>query len=1662
MGCLKFKESKLNALADLKKEEFFVSEEGKANTRKLDLDKQTEFEAYHAQMIKAVNDNYGLNLTSLFDTELKTTNEGDNAKLGRETIIRITPIDSAFEAIDNKRKELGIYEDQVSIGEYNIAMEIQADFNQEQELKRLAEIRETNRQSGFVTKSGDIFPSAEEAMLSQEEDFDESFSTVRGGASSKVVMQPTYEDYLEQKKALLKKIEMNIEKLYNEKRLKPQADTTSKISRLNLIKESLEKEINNFAKSTDKVSLMKDYFDRDFDLIKEFLANPTLDNIFLAKEVFKYIETSANTSIDNKGNTLFTPKSNTYYEADVKNLIDNVAGQINDTRDKIDRALDDIFIDLLEKHSANLASLYPEYVTTDPITGDQTVDIEGIKDELLKNLQDISWGESFFFGLGQNVSSKNNILDDLMVLEYEKASIRESAKSQKIIADIDAAIEEAEKELQKLGKKIVAKAGKIVYSGYDYNMFYQKDENGNIKPNLVGKFSRKWNTTLTGLVQKSKKEIFIARENKDWAEVERLLTEKYTDLDNVSEFIDFTLLHDIFTGPIYDKFKNPDTVAAQAYKDSTISKIGEEEYNHIVEQQRNFLDNYMEEMRVLTNFKKAEENVNDETLLSNAAKINLEITDKRLSPLEFLKAHQSKNSNMIEFQIGSQSNEKPSFLKYNTVMPRTVSKLGVDTDFYDKDFDVIDTNPALKNLWKAMKQGSKTIAENLIDSDLKVSANSIFYMQKQLAEELMDKSIFTLVKRGLGKMLNLKGFVKSVFSAKRPNYNTQSNNVVLAGEIKTVANEVNKDFGIVKTEIANILGKQITDKTEITLSNLSPKDQKTFLDSIGVSTAQDFTMELGKDTFKVGELKVFSEKRVMQSQTLNLPVLLKALLEISAEHKARTEAKNEMSVYMAKSQVIKNEKDSAFNKKGQSRKSEIERQEFWNEKVILNRNQKDLGGSLSESLIKSFGKADFNPIFLGQHFYKNFTKEEKIIYNSTVKRLKTLEAEISNNIDPKKSEELFSEKNDLEQRLRLLGKDYMFGALFDKVVNQLTVNVGLGYNFLANFRNRTQGFFALLSRDGEFWSNGNIYPVNHFVGLNKLRFINPNYAKEWNKCELVIKQLGRLQDGTNELQKAESKLQKRARWFSPMYGTQVVEYYNQTSGILAMAMDKMVTDKNGNQEPLFDGGAFNVYEDPDTTGGKLRLKDIFRTPENIAEFEEMDTENMVTWKTDIDNMTKSIAGDYSKTGITRVKGSIFTKPFMVFKTWIPRFISSRYRYEQKNIRTGQTETGYLLSTFLNKKTSVAGGLMLGVTGIMGIAASSPILVGGFLTAGSVAAGLAMYKKAKGQGPIIDPTDVINIKEQALFVLKSLVYTPAEIANVATGRQLVKQPTFSDKANLTPQEMRDVRLMARNMQTTAAFILVKIAIQALFQDNDDEEPKPEDEEAVAAWEQAQKDKKENKKWYNFVENQVTGMYQEISLAMDPYALGSTLGSRNGLQNSMDKIVKICTSLTQASKGADEISKGEREGQSKLGNTLRKEFLPAFIRDIGNDTWRGGLESSMETEWDKDEYMDGMFDSDYKKDKNITEKARKEQRLQLIEDYNKSTDEDIRDLSEEEKKTLAKEEALDLIPNPERENYEDDKYLFNLLTEKQKRKEGIPEVTGEPLPQEQEEDLNQPLY
>ena len=110
MGCLLFKESKLNFLENLKTEGYINS--GRELTFEKDIHK------YLNDLVNRLNLNYDLNLKSLATIkEVKIKNGKDFSRDSEKFIL--TPIEESFEQIDNRRKELGIYEDRISIGEYN-------------------------------------------------------------------------------------------------------------------------------------------------------------------------------------------------------------------------------------------------------------------------------------------------------------------------------------------------------------------------------------------------------------------------------------------------------------------------------------------------------------------------------------------------------------------------------------------------------------------------------------------------------------------------------------------------------------------------------------------------------------------------------------------------------------------------------------------------------------------------------------------------------------------------------------------------------------------------------------------------------------------------------------------------------------------------------------------------------------------------------------------------------------------------------------------------------------------------------------------------------------------------------------------------------------------------------------------------------------------------------------------------------------------------------------------------------------------------------------------------------------------------------------------------------------------------------------------------------
>lgn len=1453
------------------------------------------------------------------------------------------------------------------------------------------------------------------AEINELEEVDNQIGTVP------TLIAPNYEAYYKEKEKMLARVKKTIDRLYTEKRIDNTKGISKRINQLTAIKDNLEKELDDYTKSGDKFTQVKNFFDKDIALIKDLLSNPTLDNLFLAQDIFRFISQSAD--INSSSNKMFKSEANKVFEFEVKNLIEHLNTQMTFIQKDINDALDIEFDKLLETYQDSLETLYPGK------------DLEQIKEMLLSNLQDINSVESKFMTVDNNLFTEADVLAQLLRVEYTRVNEKEKSRTQKLIQTIDGAMPAIEKELRKLGYVVTSKVGTFL----NYDWLYQKDAAGERQPELVGKYSSRWNSFIYSLNKDYNKKVFEARQARDWAGLEAALTNKYNDLNDKVNFTNFSLLHDIFNSSEYDEFKKGTESEAAAYKAELISQIGQEEYEDLINRQRDYLDSFLEEKESLIKARLIQEKVADVASLSDQVRNNLEITIARLNPMLFTEAHFSGNKSMIVYTLGTQSNEKPSYLKYNTYTPKIKSNTGVDTGFFDEGFKTIEANPELYKFWKIMRTSTKTVNENLIDSNLNLNKNSILLFKKSFRETLMDKNYMSILRAGLGSMLNIKQFIKNQASGKDVD-RIDDGEIVLPMNIGTFQAAVTENFKLMKTDLANILGRQIKSGTEIRWDNITRENKQKILDLLGVPTESDFLNDIvlhSGDKFKVYALKLYSQRKVFEQQTLNLPSMLKAQLELSAEHKSRSEAKNRLDVILQKSRQVltrKNRRGTEENDRttywGKDRANANKRNDFFFKQVVINDKKDAAWGNISKEL-KKLSSTDDGKI-LGKFFYKNYTPEEKKIYYSAMKRLGAISKSMNeDDLTEAQMKSLINEQRELESRLRILGKDYLGSAIFNAAFNKLAILVNMGFSIPVAINNYANGHMMLFSRDGEFWTKGNINLAWHYVTQNKLRFVNPAYKESWKMMGAFIKQLNIIQDGTNELQRAEdnvSFLQKGL--LHPMYGTELVEWYNQVPGILSMAMDIEIAPGI----PLFDGKTFPAHK---LVNGVFTLKDEYRTEENIKHYEEISSDKMLDWKLQVNDMIRSLNGDYSKTGVTRIKGGVIGKQIMQFKTWLPRYISARYGYKQKNLVTGQEETGYLISSMLNPKTAFSAGLMSVATLAVG-AMSGPSVVW-MLPLIAPALGIAVALRLIQRGKLnMDLSEVINIRSQLGYVAKALtlgtIETPLNVVGGAFGKKNLLDLDNSFKGKLTPQEEKDLRLLAKHMQFSIGILLLRLIVQAMLGDNEEKELKGKEGSAQRErWLKQQQKKDEDTKTYNLMENFLTSRYQELNLANDPISLFSTMGSKNGLENNLGKLSKAFYNTANGFffPEDDIITSGERQGQSKSGNTWRKLLLPSPVRGIGQDSWQAGFESWTEREWQNNDFTDKVFDSDFKVDKKQLENKRAAKVQELISQYETENDVKLDELSQEEQdkvSTKIKKQAKKEVPNPDRELYDEEQNLI----------------------------------
>lgn len=1315
---------------------------------------------------------------------------------------------------------------------------------------------------------------------------EEGDAAIVNNSTPTTVVQPHYDAYLKQKEAMLSYVTNSLKNLYNQKSKTKSSKFDAKIKEFRILQSNLESDIFDYNDPTkDKLTLIESFFKKDVATVRALLSNPTIDNYFLAKDLLEFMQKISDPtkegSVETETGNVFTPYKGTAvsYPQDVLDMLEGIRAQLDTAQRLVKDAGEQVLVELLERHESKLNSLFG------------TNSVEEAREKLREQLEDITQVDKYLFATGENLYKKNNVLDALMRLEYEIEETKMLAVQNKIKSEIAAAEAKGLAALKAIGQT--------------YALF---KNSGQYRDTLVERFSSGYNDFLRAIRTSVDSKIYEALKKGDWATEISLLHKKFALLNSDTEFIDVSRLHEIEDGSgRYLQYQMGTPAEAAAYKADLISRIGQIEYDNIVETQRNHLDAYEQDLQSYIQYKIDQEKVSSRALLSPEAEKNITIFEARTNPVKFSENYKATGGNMVAYSIGTQANVATAKLTYNTFIPKKTDLAGNPTGYFDPKYDTIASNDDILALYTAIRKGLYQVEDNLRGSGIFVTAGDIPTFKKTITDTLLEKGWLGALKQGLPTSMPE---VLKILKA-----------------------------GVTLKPVRTFLGKQLSG----TSSEYGSDHNIEAPTEIGFSNEGD--------------------------NKLDLATVVKASLEFSAVHKARTLAKDKVRLYMEESANIK-------DLKGNSRSREMARQRFFYDQILLNKRGQKQYASISQGLIALERKLTGKPFAKSRMFYKYFTAEQKKVFTEALKQWNTLKQKGFANLTAAEEENRLA----LENTMEMMGQDYFLSTIYKALAMKLAISLNLALNIPAQILNKIVGLTTAVNRDGKYWPKGAVYACSSFLHKKPMM---KHVSKEWKETSdilsIFIERTALVNDGSTEFERAEGKLRKKLNVLYPMGLMQWAEDSNQTLNILCRATGYKIKDKNGVEYPLFTGNKFNGYIMQD---GVLALDPNFDTPENREALLNMSSDSFIDWREETKETLNELNGDYSHTGTTMIKSSVLTAPLMLYKTWLPKYFSTRWKSNQRNIKTGRTETGFMLQAVKGNNPASSGFLLGGTAALSALTATVPgipLVIGIGLAGIGIVKGISKVRANKRR--IVPDADelVISWKKQANFVLQTLLKTPATPLNLLLGRELIKGSEGAlgldeNKLNerIAAEGARDV---ARNLQYSLTLMALHFAVQAAFGPPDEEREKKGEagtKQRKRYLDQQERLREEHPYFY-YTSNTIQRLFQESNSALDISILATTFGSKNTLEGAFDKIAKFLAAWSEPEE-KDTFKTGPHAGLSKTDIAARKAFLPATVRFLGANGWddpfngwRAGFETSTEEEFNTKGYLyNTLRTTDFKKE------------------------------------------------------------------------------------------------
>ena len=925
-----------------------------------------------------------------------------------------------------------------------------------------------------------------------------------------------------------------------------------------------------------------------------------------------------------------------------------------------------------------------------------------------------------------------------------------------------------------------------------------------------------------------------------------------------------------------------------------------------------------------------------------------------------------------------------------------------ETGYYNKDFDKIEQSDEMFEYWSVLED----IYSQYINPTYDISGMSFAKIQKEFFEKVSDakgsSKAGTLISKGIQAYKEYfyevgvgnkkdKGIVENYSDKTKQEIKSLSSALKAKSidELKSMA----RDLGL--TIPNNITPEQLVHEiaSEMTLRNYSSDINKitgALIDMVALQKAREDTLPIANILLEKHKKTVGESERERKNSIEKLEHYINKVIKNEHEHARGTEqligkeikTPGWIEMLLDKLGVIGWLKNKVEKNRFFYLYSDSERQLL---KELQNAREKGHNSNISDS------------------FYQDGMRYELIVdenggrYFASYKEKHTGETKIVD-VSPEQYEEAY-QKN-IEEKIQSLGIDLNNAGIIQGILKTIIFK-GLGLNPIGGIRNRMEGKNTNLIMDmtGYYWTKGNIRHAHNFLAFaNMLHImpdrISPEHMGKYKQLKIfrsLVEKMRIVQDRKNPLERnieqSKFSMEKYTNVFS--WAVDNPEFKNQGSVVLAILMDTKIENNKGELVPIFDGSKFTVFEE--TKDGSLRLKEEFRSEENIRNWENME----VGFNED-DNNQFFLTRNKMKTAISRTQGNyddmdtilasrtIWGQVLMMFKKWMPEHFMQRFASgENFDLFTGKKQMMGRYRAAWNNNPALA------VTGL------SSILVGlglgaGALTVGGIT-GIVAFKfihnmMGGNKGIMEEANNIGGLVAFTKSILISTLNYPLEIINIKTG--IPSKYDGYSKLNLTEEEIGTLRSLAKEIAVKLTWLSIMLLAKALTWDDDDD------------------DDSDKRKLHNFLDNELNTTINTLQSWTDPGALASD-ASRSSFFLYCDNVTKLMKSVMllnggDASKYALKVSPVPSfftHMVSKEGDLLMP-WQSDYEYDKGKTYWDGFIKEFKgrgHEKWSKKEYN----------------KIRKEKKAEMLEQG--LSEKEIKEALGTKPKDMSYVEALDYMEN-----------------------------------------------